>query len=85
MQLVLHIRDESHRFAISGHRARRSKARTHSLLQEIKGVGPKRRQALLKHFGGMREILSAGVDDLAKVPSISQYLAEIIYDSLHEL
>ncbi len=85
LQLVLHIRDESHRFAISGHRARRSKARTHSLLQEIKGVGPKRRQALLKHFGGMREILSAGVDDLAKVPSISQDLAEIIYDSLHEL
>ena len=56
LQLVLHIRDESHRFAITGHRNRRQKARTHSVLENIQGIGPKRRQALLKHLGGIREV-----------------------------
>ncbi len=85
LQIVLHIRDESHRFAITGHRGRRQKARTHSQLENIAGVGPRRRQALLQHLGGMREVLRAGVDDLIKVPGISRELAEQIYDSLHDL
>ena len=59
LQLVLHIRDESHRFAITGHRNRRQKARTHSVLENIQGIGTKRRQALLKHLGGIREVVNA--------------------------
>ena len=85
MQLVLHIRDESHRFAITGHRNRRSKARVTSKLENISGIGPKRRQALLKHLGGIREVERASIDELSKVPGISKELAEVIYDSLHEL
>jgi excinuclease ABC subunit C len=85
LQLVLHIRDESHRFAITGHRGRRLKARTHSALEDIPGIGPKRRQALLRHLGGRREIMRAGVDELSKVPGISRDLAQQIYDALHSL
>lgn len=85
LQLVLHIRDESHRFAITGHRNRRSKERTHSTFENIPGIGPKRRQALLKHLGGLREVMRAGVDDLKKVPGISEDLAEQIYFALHDL
>lgn len=66
LQIVLHIRDESHRFAITGHRNRRQKARTHSVLEDIQGIGPKRRQALLKHLGGIREVNNASVDELKK-------------------
>lgn len=83
LQLVLHIRDESHRFAITGHRHRREKARTTSRLQDIPGIGDKRRQALLKHLGGMQEVFSSSVEELSKVPGISKELAQSIYDFLH--
>ncbi len=79
MHLVQQIRDEAHRFAITGHRARRGKAQTQSILQEIPGIGAKRRQALLKHFGGLQGIQQAGIKDLSKVPGINEDLAEKIY------
>ena len=80
--LVQQIRDEAHRFAITGHRARRGKAQTQSVLQEIQGIGPKRRQALLKHFGGLQGIHQAGLKDLNKVPGINADLANKIYQHL---
>lgn len=83
LQLILHVRDESHRFAITGHRNRRQKARVSSFLEDVPGVGAKRRQALLRHLGGRQEIMRAGVEDLAKVPGISRDLAGRIYDALH--
>jgi excinuclease ABC subunit C len=83
MHLIQHIRDESHRFAITGHRQRRSKARSKSILEEIDGLGVKRRQQLLKQFGGLQELTRAGVEDLAGVHGISTQLAQRIYDALH--
>ena len=83
LHLIQHIRDESHRFAITGHRARRGKARVASALEDIGGIGPKRRQALLRHLGGMQEVKGASVEELAKVPGISHELASKIYDALH--
>ncbi|MDC3332929.1 excinuclease ABC subunit UvrC, partial [bacterium] len=83
LHLIQHIRDESHRFAITGHKARRDKKRRESPLEGIAGVGPKRRKELLRHFGGYQEIASASANDLAKLPGISEKLAQDIYAALH--
>lgn len=84
LHLLQQVRDEAHRFALAGHRARRSKVRRASLLEEIPGVGPNRRQQLLQHFGGLERLREAGVEELASAPGISQRLARLIYDWLHE-
>lgn len=83
LHLIQQIRDEAHRFAITSHRKRRNKSRTMSPLEGIAGLGPKRRQSLLKHFGGMRGIERASEQELAKVSGISKQLAQSIHEILH--
>ncbi|MGA6097319.1 excinuclease ABC subunit UvrC [Stutzerimonas marianensis] len=83
LHLIQQVRDEAHRFAITGHRARRGKARTTSTLENVPGIGPKRRRELLKHFGGLQELCRASLDEIAKAPGISKKLAESIYATLH--
>ena len=83
LNLIMQVRDEAHRFAISGHRAQRAKKRRTSPLEGIDGLGPKRRQTLLKHFGGIQGITQAGIEDLAKISGISKKLAREIYNQFH--
>lgn len=82
LHLIQHIRDDSHNHAITGHRQRRSKVKNTSALEMIEGVGPKRRQALLKYMGGLQPLFNASVEEIAKVPGISQALAEKIHNAL---
>lgn len=83
LHLIQHIRDEAHRFALAGHRGRRGKKRVASPLQQIPGIGSKRRQALLTHLGGFQEVARAGVEDLMAVPGINADLAQKIYAHFH--
>ena len=83
LHLIQSVRDEAHRFAITGHRQRREKAREKSRLEEIAGIGAKRRTALLKHFGGINGVASAGIEELAKVKGVSRDLAATIYAAFH--
>lgn len=82
LHVIQHIRDESHDHAISGHRKKRAKVKNTSALETIEGIGPKRRQSLLKYMGGLQPLMNASVEEIAKVPGISQALAEKIYYSL---
>jgi excinuclease ABC subunit C len=83
LHLIQQIRDEAHRFAITGHKARRDKKRNTSPLEGIPGVGPSRRRDLLKHFGGVKEVKKASVADLMKVGNINKKVAEAIYSALY--
>src|SRR5690606_25847787 len=85
LHLIQHIRDEAHRFAISGHRARREKKRNSSVLEDIPGIGPKRRRELLSHFGGLQGLVNASQAEIARVPGISKKIAEDIYAALHNV
>lgn len=84
LHVIQQIRDEAHRFAITAHRKRRSKARSRSILDDVPGVGPRRRRELLRQFGGIQELQRASVEDIAKIPGISVSLAQRIYDILHQ-
>jgi excinuclease ABC subunit C len=83
LHLVQQIRDEAHRFAITGHRQRRGKAKTRSVLEDISGIGPKRRARLLRQFGGLQGLSRAGIEDISTVDGISEKLAQEIYAAFH--
>ena len=85
LQLIQQVRDEAHRFAITGHRGKRQKARMTSKLEDIPGIGPRRRASLLKHFGGLAGLKAAGADGIARVEGVNAALAERIYANLHGL
>jgi excinuclease ABC subunit C len=84
LYFVQRLRDEAHRFAIGAHRAKRTKALGANPLDEIPGIGPGRKRALLKHFGSAKAVSRAGKEDLAAVQGISAQMAQIIYDFFHE-
>jgi len=84
LHLIQFVRDEAHRFAITAHRGKRQKNRLVSPLESIEGVGIKRRQEILRHFGGLQELKKAGIKDIAKIKGISEMLAKKIYEKLHE-
>src|SRR5690606_25103226 len=85
LQLIQQVRDEAHRFAITGHRGRRQKARSVSRLEDIPGIGPRRRASLLKHFGGLGGLKAAGIEEIARVEGVNAALAGRIYATLHGL
>jgi excinuclease ABC subunit C len=85
LQLIQQVRDEAHRFAISGHRGRRARTRDHSRIEDIPGIGVRRRAMLLKHFGGLAGLKRAGAEEIARVEGISTALARRIYEALHGL
>jgi excinuclease ABC subunit C len=85
LQLIQQVRDEAHRFAITGHRGRRQKARAVSRLEDIPGIGPRRRANLLRHFGGLSGLKAAGIEEIARVEGVNAALAERIYLTLHGL
>ncbi len=83
LHLIQRARDEAHRFAISGHRRKRARCRQTSMLESVAGLGPSRRRALLRHFGGLQGVLRAGVEDLGRAPGIGPALAQAIYEHVH--